>query len=410
MIKTMVSLKRINNLFDAVIILMMALGSFVFVYNEIFAFGTFVVLFFGPIYFLRFINDPGKHLKIRDNVLFLSLLFLILFSIVSILLNPSIENFRYFKAFLFSFFAFLIIHQKSKNNSHAIELGLVLFCIVIIFIAFLQISYLYIGIGIDPTRLDADDYIASDTFGKSGVRSIFSDTNVFSAVCSMLLIFLIYQMKSFSRCREILIFILSAMIFLAASRVAIVSLALIWASRYIKHPEMILKGVFFFLSLLIAWYFLGAYFYDMNNGAFWFEKVQKIDHLIQYHAGDGSVDLRISTYNEFFSKFLHIGLGSFNAFDYGYILSDELMRKNPHSLMVELSLLFGYFGFLIFWIFIFWNFLNLKKEHGFLVSMLLSLSILFLTFTGSSMINFPAYWVVFFAIGSSKCLEASSDK
>ena len=104
-----------------------------------------------------------------------------------------------------------------------------------------------------------------------------------------------------------------------------------------------------------------------SDESYWMSRVSSIVDLISYYIGfgssgisDGSADIRLSTYVDFLENFWSIGLGSFKAKDYSYFLSDVLMRQDPHSLMVELGLLYGYFGFVVYILIVFWVYLSMK--------------------------------------------------
>ena len=115
---------------------------------------------------------------------------------------------------------------------------------------------------------------------------------------------------------------------------------------------------------------------------------------------DESVSIRMSTYLQFIHKFGEIGLGSFEAQNYGYLLKgDWLMARDPHSMLIELSALYGYFGLIVFCAILLWLAMCAARSRGQIFSIMLTSLFFMLTFVSSSAVQQFAVWGMLFALG-----------
>lgn len=397
--KISISKKLTKNTAMAFMLCAMLLGSFVYILSPSFAVGTVLALLVGPIYLMSFLK-----LRQDSTVVFLFILIgaLLVFSIVALLIHPSYENLQYLKAFGFSFLSIPIVTMALSRRPSSVELAVVLFLAIVVVVAVAQLAYIYFGIGMNPARMDAEQYVLDDLVRFSGPRSIFGNPNDFGAICAMVLIYILYKSSMSDAIKGIGIIVLSLMIFLSASRISIFSLLLILIFYYFR-------GGLKWKKIALSVFVFGAIFLSLNllyrgsgsDESYWLSRTSSLVELIASYAGfgagkmsDGSVDIRLSTYVDFLSNFWSIGVGSFKAKDYSYFLSDVLMRQDPHSLMVELGLLYGYFGFIIYVLIIFWVYLSMRQGHGNFIALVLAFVVAMLTFTSSSVINFPGFWVM----------------
>lgn len=397
----------VNTIWAACICFMLA-GSFFYIYDHSFAIGTILAFILGPGFVLHFLQSK-RTLKL-DIVQF-SLLGL-LFGLASFatLLVPEENNFQYLKAFAFNLAAFPIVAFLCKNRTEASKSGLILFFIIILAIAILQISYLFNGIGIDPTREQAADYAIADAFAFSGVRSIFGNPNDFSVICVLLIIITLYGIRISERVRAVIVVILTLMILMAASRTNLVAAILVLSSYYLfsskRWRELLHYGgigiiVFSLFSLS-----------DKNlSESYWARRAETIFTTASL-ISDSSVDRRTNQYLNFIENLDLIAMGSFRAQNYNYFVkNDDLFSRNPHSLIIELALLFGYVGLFIGCVVFYWLFTCFRLGGiGAARSLLLLVCVVMVTFVSSSVINFPAFWVLIYFIGIGSRVSNSKNE
>lgn len=383
----------------------MLLGSFVYIISPSVAIGTVIVLFIGPIYLFNFFKTKQK----SGATVFLLLLLggLVILSIVALLVNPIYSNAQYLKAFGFSFLSLPIIAITLARRPGAINWAVVWYAAIIFIFAVAQITYIYFGVGLDPARLDSAQYVIDNLVGYVGPRSIFSNPNDFAAVCLLIVIYFLFKSSISEIWKNFITLVSSAMVLFSGSRICIASLILLLVAYYLKDWAKFGRAALVAsVGGIIIVAFTGFGIQSFGD-SYWFNKLLSFEDLILYYIGmgagriaDGSADVRISTYAEFLSNIGSIGVGSFKAQDYSYFLSDVLMREDPHSLMVELGLLYGYFGLLIYILILVWIYVSARRRQERWTSMVLTFIVAMLTFTSSSMVNFPAFWVLLFMIFS----------
>lgn len=146
------------------------------------------------------------------------------------------------------------------------------------------------------------------------------------------------------------------LLFFTASRASL-ALAFLWfcflilRSNRLKHYSIALIGA-------LAFFWVGSFFSGHVFGGAIFDRVfdRFGSFYIIMHDGleaDGSMSMRLDSYVHFFSNISNLGFGSANFGDYSefYIQKysdDNLMAKNPHSLVVELSYWMGFLGLFFF--------------------------------------------------------------
>lgn len=395
-----------SNLRGSVLFFLLA-GSFFWIYAQPFAIGTVLAFAIGPLIFATHLRNRGFRKQEVGMVAVLAL-FCVLMAIGT-MLSSSESNIRYLKAFFLNFFSFFVVRNLVESNDGSISKGFFAFLAFIILIGGAQITYVSFGFGLDPTRLDAADYELNDIYRYSGIRSIFPNPNDFSLICTLSLIFVCYGISLGSKTRAMTIALLFAMILLAASRTCIVAAVAILLVYYTSN----VRRSIILIALISVLTILAASGTDLMLGSadasYWRIRLDSISSIATdlYRNGyssisDGSIDLRTSGYLQFASKFLEVGFGSFEAADYGYFFKrGDLIDQNPHSLLIELSLLFGYFGFLASLYLFYWFYSMLRtamKNRGtaiFLTSLVFALS-----FVSSSVINFNSFWVLIYLIAA----------
>lgn len=263
------------------------------------------------------------------------------------------------KLLIASFFVFFFaswISSFSIHNDHSDFLGkLIVFylCTELIIIAG-QIMTIEYGVGF-RTSEDYPMMLTGTQFNSNNLAAI--------TVCA----FSCYSLTSKSPHYFTKFFVLTCtalLLFFAASRAAI-ALALLWfffsslLSGGLRSHLKILSGL-----LILAG--IGLIFSDQLVGATIFSRISdRLDSfnlIMQDGIGvDRSMDMRLGSYLHFFSNILNLGLGSATFGDYSEFYSqeysiDNLMAKNPHSLIIELSYWMGFLGLFFFLISSFWIF------------------------------------------------------
>jgi hypothetical protein len=115
---------------------------------------------------------------------------------------------------------------------------------------------------------------------------------------------------------------------------------------------------------------------------------------------DSSITFRLISHVRLIENFSNLGFGSFsdlNFFKYFQTSDDYLMKVNPHSYLVEYSLLFGYTGFVVvFAIFLYFTYLLLlKSKLPFHFRLLAVFALLFTQAVPSSLLTSPYFFVPF---------------
>ncbi len=385
----------------AAVLFTMLLGATFYVGSPSFAVGVLLTLVLGPFCLIEFIWDERP----SNTGLFvlMGVGLLVALSVLGVMAYPTYGNLQYLKAFAFAFFALPIIAVVGRRRRTAIDRAIVAYLIVICAIAFAQVTFIYFGVGLDPTRADAAAYVAADPFAHVGVKSLFGNPNDFATICLLLIIVILLRSSFRESVKALCTGTLALMILFAASRLCIVGLALVLAAYYLTSWQRWRYAFLGACAAAGALLLLKFHSTDFATGSYWLTKLMSISEVgLSYLSGGiGNAAARFDTdraltYGRFVLGFGSIGFGSFQAKNYGYFLTDPLMRQDPHSLMVELGLLYGYPGFLVFCLLLWWASQSIRRSHGLRISLFVSATIFLTTFTSSSEVNFPTYWVLLF--------------
>jgi hypothetical protein len=208
------------------------------------------------------------------------------------------------------------------------------------------------------------------------------------------------------RIKMVIVVSLAAVIVLSASRTCIFVAAIVVGLYYLKKPR---QWIVFAICLIVLWLSLSAAADSGGTGVlntYWGRKIASISTIATNYVdggirnvSDGSVDQRSAGYRQFLAKFDEIGIGSFKAQDYSYLMKgDVLFQVDPHSLPIEMTLLYGYAGLAIFALYMWWVFSSLMRSFGFMRALTFIFILFMLTFVSSSEINFPSFWIITFLI------------
>lgn len=260
-------------------------------------------------------------------------------------------------------FLLQIIFLKNKSDfKKYINLFFNFFVFVQVVFCFLQYVYYSFGFGLAPI-VEYDGMIAG-TFGNS------NDLASLLVLCSVYYFINPWLDKKNKYFFMLLIFI---MLVLATSRFAFLIFIF---SLFILNKGSFKSKLFliFFLMILfnLIYYFVINY---QSTGIVSLDRIvariQTIIALSESNSldGDYSIDLRLTSYEYFFSNLDKLGFGSLEFQNYmrysnQFTGDTELIFRNPHSLLIEIGYWQGYLGlFLLFFMFVSWakkSILNLK--------------------------------------------------
>ena len=394
-------------------ICIMLLGSTFCIWSKFYLSGTLISIFPGVFFLSRlFFNKKISCI----NFLLLFCLFLILVcSAISLFFYRTSVNFEYFKAFILIFFSFVIVISIPFGDRHIAENGVMFFFAIIMLYAFLQISYIFFHVGMNPVRPDllSKAYIVENAFQYSGVRSIYSDTNNFSFVCVLLTIYFLYA-TYFSRTTKLFLsIVLFFMVIFSASRSCFVADSIILGLFFLKEIKDCAAFCLFSLLIFFSVSFLSGYSCNSFSNSFFISKLLTIFSIVGNFLNgqalnDSSITSRGQNYLLLFQKFDQLGFGSFNAQHYDLAKNSLLFSQNPHSLIVEFSFLYGYLGLMVSLFLFLWFYLSIRKVFKKSKSVVITASLFLLTFVCSSTISFPAFWFLFFLSAVFSCNEMQS--
>lgn len=406
--------KTVSNLLVGSMISVGLFGSWMYVYDPAFAVGTIVMFSIGPFVVANFLTRAHKKI---DIALFYTMLGLFALSCIAVVSYPTPDNIRYCKAFLYAFFAFAFIDYICAFNRSSIWPGCMLFLIVVGAMALPQVTYILFGVGMNPAYTgDGGEFLTADAFLTASVRSIFYNPNNFASACTLLLI-LFLQAKKDDFVQYVIVKIsLLALIVLAGSRscllVAVIAIfANYWDGIKRLKKGAISKAIIFVASGSVLVAAAGSWLSKSHI----FEKISTLGNIIgaMMATGTASVDdvsvrERWSAYTGFFSHFFSLGFGSFEAENYVNIYKQgTLISENPHSLALELSALYGYFGLFAFIVLMTWLYFSVRgRVNGRLGAGGLCFGVFVISCVPAAVINFSTFWILFYLIGRYPALES----
>lgn len=416
----MISLNKntISNLLVGSMISAGLVGSWLYVYNSAFAIGTIIMFAIGPFVAINFMTRT--HIKI-DIFLFYVLAGLFVLSCIALIYSRTPDNLRYCKSFLYALFAFAFIDYICVFHRGSVWLGCALFMVVIGVVAIPQVTYILFGFGVNPAYTgDAGDLLTASAFRTASVRSIFYNPNNFASACTLLLI-LSLQAKDGNFMQHVLVkMVLLSLIILAGSRacllVSIVAILFHYLSdlRSLKKrsiSKLITLSASGLVIILVASRWLSK--------SHILEKLSTVTNILgsalstgATHVTDVSVRERWSAYAGFFNRFFSLGMGSFEAKNYLNIYKQgTLISENPHSLVLELSALYGYFGLLAFIFLLTWLYFSVRGRVGSrLGAASVCLGVFIISCVPSSVINFATFWIFFYLIGRYSSSEPGLER
>jgi hypothetical protein len=253
-------------------------------------------------------------------------------------------NYLIFYALAEFYMALLIIHKREDASFHRF----LRFVIVIAFlmeasIALLQYSFFQTGFGLKPVNEEYEAFfMISGSYFNGNDLSVFLATAFFIIYYSFRKIINGYLMY-------ILMLAVSILLFIANSR-SVMALYLFFvlahAFRQLKGARSgLLPTILVCVALIVGGNFL--YERSLESGGETIDK--KIERMVAMAdmAHDESIQDRSIAYYRFAESLPTLGIGTFemNNYDRYYESYDfNLLKKNPHNFIIEMSFLYGWLG------------------------------------------------------------------
>jgi hypothetical protein len=387
------------NAFNKKNIAIMGLSSFIFA-PQLQYFFPGVAKFLYVITFASFFIVFNPNLLAKKNIPFFVIFgaLTILYFVMYVIGVPGDLEFRPLFIYSLIFIASLVISQKiikMEGGSLYIANILILFILVEIVVVFLQFSYLSLGFGLQPevTELNLAGFITGS----------FGNPNNVATILSLSYLVLVVNRRIQGNAFGIMFsFIIGVAIFFTLSRAATVVFSLtmiyfLFANKiFFNGYKFITASIFLLLPISILYYFA-----DMNLDSEVLKRsMAKIFSILDAES-DESIDFRFTSHLRLFENIGNLGYGSFSDLNYGIYFrgSDEWLHKvNPHSFLVELSFLFGYFGLILAICFFWVIYKNLRSVYGVLISIYLFSFIFVLQSVPSSLLALPLFFYLVFLV------------
>jgi O-antigen ligase len=358
------------------------------------------------LYFLLFygINKRVKSITIV-------LIGISLFAFLSLILSFNVERLIdvFYISFLVYLFYFSFIYIKNSGYSSKIIRRLFEFLLFIIFLGF----FIEIIFGVQLVIGDEQLSILNNSF-----KGFFFNTNdqavvVTSLSAAICFFYIIGQHDKKVRYLGYFLLLVSAVIvFVSASRAALLGFILILIFTLFLNANKYLKLVYAILAIVISTFIFNINFlipvFNFLSRYSWLERsVERFELAIFSLDSDNSVDYRVEVYQKFFENFkvVWLGYGPRNYFDYfaQNQLSYALGYTNPHSFFIEIYLAFGIFALIFFLAFLVISIYEVFNKSSFLSSqkifyLVTLLLFCWLVWVPSSIFRLPLVWFSVFII------------
>jgi len=355
----------------------------------------FLVLSLAVIFFNKLSKDTFAILAFS--------LMMCLFSFNSLILNFNIENLLdySFLYFFISLFLYGIIYFED-NCLTKIRQFLVFLSSIILVGFFLEVI-LKVQLVIGNEELEVSEGAFKGFFFNTNDQAVVS--TCFSALITFFFI-LNEHNKKIKALGYFLVLLLGLVVFISASRAAIVGYTAILFLVFFLNSKFYIKVLYSILGSIFLSFFLNPNFlkpiFNFLVNFSWLERsIVRLELAIFALDEDNSITYRAEIYKKFFENFkiLWVGYGPRNYEGYFNInpLSHSLGYRNPHSFFMEMYLAFGLFSFiallgLIFlssWIVLKNKFLTLNQKIFFIFSIIL---FCWLVWIPSSILRLPFIW------------------
>lgn len=336
-------------------------------------------------------------LGILEWALVSAFLLYIVCSIISVFYSFNEENIRVLRGAVVASVSVALGGASSlKARCGLIDTALNCVLIIAIIVCTLQLSYIFVGVGLDPAI--NDQFVQSeDSDGiEIGIRSFFTNPNdlsVFGALC--LLYFALRQPSMWS----VSVLMACVLIVLGGSRAAMVVAIIVTLALSVPRLAQVAP-----VLALVAFAVVQAGFFTPVDKLY---AIDRIGDLIQIFtegvAADGSASVRFNSFAYFLTHYSLFLVPSFDAsvpfhaysqadFDYG------LVAMSPHNFLIELHGLFGAAGLVIFLTLAFVGLYRLVIRFRWFIGILVFVGVCALSLVPSSLVNFHQFFFIAAAI------------
>jgi hypothetical protein len=274
-------------------------------------------------------------------------------------------------------------------------------CLVFeIFIVFLQYSYMTYGVGLTPRGEDSLDIgLITGSYGNPNNVAVMIALQVF-------ILHKVGKLENYPLSSWILLFGALLAIFLTLSRTCFflyVVFIVVYTFSRKKSGEkspVIFKFLSFFVVALLA-FAAFIYFQDLaadGDSVVLDRSIARLSELAET-GGDETISFRQISHARLVQNLFNLGIGTFSDLNYGPFFQSydpELMKVNPHSFLVEMSFLYGYFGFVLAVGFILLLIYDLTRTGlGYVHIVFFSVVVAFFQMIPSSVLSMPAFFLLF---------------
>ncbi|MFV5494378.1 O-antigen ligase family protein [Acinetobacter towneri] len=381
-----------------------------------------------PLFFILTVTLIFFNKFSRDTFIILVLLLIMcLFSFNALILNFTIENILDYSFFYFFISLFLYGVVYFKDN-YLIKIRQFLFFLSLITLIgfFLELIF-KVQLVVGNKELEVSEGAFKGFFFNTNDQAVIS--TCFSALIAFFFI-LDENNRKIKSLGYFLVLLLGVVIFVSASRAAILGYAAILFLVLFLNSKSYIKFLYSTLGVIFSFFLFNPNFlipvFNFLIKFSWLERsIVRLELAIFALDEDNSVSYRAEIYQKFFENFkiLWIGYGPRNYEGYFNLnpLSYSLGYRNPHSFFMEMYLAFGLFSFiallsLIFlssWILLKNIFLTLNQKIFFIFSLIL---FCWLVWIPSSILRLPFIWclilfIVIYSIHHKRThLNTSSSK
>ena len=330
-------------------------------------------------------------------------LIMCLLSFNSLILNFNIENLLDYSFFYFfiSLFLYGVIYFED-NCLIKIRQFLVFLSSIILIGFFLELIF-KVQLVIGNEELEVSEGAFKGFFFNTNDQAVVS--TCFSALITFFFI-LNEHNKKIKALGYFLVLLLGVVVFVSASRAAIVGYITILFLVLFLNSKSYIKVLYSILGIVFSSFLLNPNFlkpiFNFLVNFNWLERsIVRLELAIFALDEDNSVAYRTEIYKKFFENFkiLWVGYGPRNYQEYFNLnpLSYSLGYRNPHSFFIEMYLAFGLFSFITllglifysFWIILKNKFLTLNQKIFFIFSVIL---FCWLVWIPSSILRLPFIW------------------
>lgn len=338
----------------------------------------------------------------KTGLLFVLAFFCFVFAAVfSAIFHPNIENYRLIRAAIVAtsgaFWANWLTNRFPDIAQRAISIAF----IVIFSVGLLQLSFIIIGIGIDPSSKLESARFTEMAVMTAGFPSIFTNPNDFSVYSTLVFLFFLFKKDMYSRVFQLLA--LAAVVMSGSKAAMIVCLI----GVLISIQKLWTRVLIFVITVCLLVAYTNSDVEKTDIYAF-DRLLTTVKETIRGEIEpDSSIALRTATHLFFLQEYPRFLLGSFNSSNplpqfRSADFDTRLMAQNPHSMHIEFHGLFGFIGLIITLCLMIGLWRKLSENWHGIRHVYLFFSIVALTNIMSSTLHFHVFYTLASAIATQK--------